>query len=103
MWDEYVIPAMFGCFIVGVIVGLNIGIMCVPNLFERRTGYESNITERRSGVLRFPQESYTPQLGTKDFVRGNQIIGNRYGVRNTNNILPSHTQRYNRGSMNFLN
>lgn len=34
MWEEYAIPGLMITFILGVLLGINLGMLCIPRFFE---------------------------------------------------------------------
>ena len=78
MWEEYFLPAILIAFILGFLLGVNIGMLCLPKFFEpnisRRT-IPNDFVMKQSYVnppvnpLRYPSGFTAKQLQQHDFTQ----------------------------------
>ena len=50
MWDEYFFPGLLISFIIGFLLGVNIGMLCLPKFFE------PNVPQRNDFVIKHQQQ-----------------------------------------------
>ena len=69
MWEEYALPGLLITFILGVILGINIGMLCIPRFFEPTYGNLSQQFMKDTMPLRYPSGFTAKQLQQQDFVQ----------------------------------
>lgn len=95
MWEEYAIPALMITFTLGVLLGINLGMLCIPRFFEPNASCATlpqNYIMKPSqhppiNPLRYPSGFTSKQLHQHDFVqqqqprRTTQALGANIGRR----------------------
>lgn len=94
MWEEYAVPALMITFTLGVLLGINLGMLCIPRFFEPTTScsplpqnYIMKPAHQAPPVnpLRYPSGFTSKQLQQHDFVqhqpRRSQALGANIGRR----------------------
>ncbi len=91
MWEEYAVPGLIITFTLGVLLGINLGILCVPRFFEPQCtprGLAQPFVMKeppQPAPMRYPSGFTAKQLQQHDFTRrplghGSNIIqGRRQG------------------------
>ena len=94
MWEEYAIPAFTITFTLGVLLGINLGMLCVPRFFEPSSSSCSPLPQNYLmkpshqpppiNPLRYPSGFTSKQLQQHDFVQQNprrttQALGSNIG------------------------
>ena len=70
MWEEYAVPGFIITFVLGILLGINIGMMCVPRMFEPHCMVGQNYMKAPDvAPLRYPSGYTVKQLQQNDFVR----------------------------------
>ena len=97
MWEEYAVPALMITFTLGVLLGINLGMLCIPRFFEPTTSCSplpQNYIMKPShqppaNPMRWPSGFTSKQLQQHDFVqqqprRTTQALGANIGRRSSN-------------------
>ena len=93
MWEEYAIPAVMIAFTLGILLGINLGMLCIPRFFEPANAcsslpqnYIMKPAHQPINPLRYPSGFTSKQLQQHDFVqqqprRPTQALGSNIGRR----------------------
>lgn len=74
MWEEYAVPGLMITFSLGILLGINIGMLCIPRFFEpvnSANPIPNNfiIKQPPSQPMRYPSGFTAKQLQQHDFQR----------------------------------
>lgn len=74
MWEEYAVPGLMITFSLGVLLGINLGMLCIPRFFEpvcSSTSLPNNfiIKQPAPQPMRYPSGFTAKQLQQHDFTR----------------------------------
>ena len=92
MWEEYAIPGLMIVFTLGVLLGINVGMLCIPRFFEPTScsplpqSYaikHGPPPPQQMNPLRYPSGFTAKQLQQHDFIqpRRAQALGANSGRR----------------------
>jgi hypothetical protein len=87
MWEEYAIPGLVITFTLGVLLGINLGMLCIPRFFDpvcqrplpqsflMKSGPVQQMSSSEQTPMRYPSGFTAKQLQQHDFSARRQPIG----------------------------